>query len=447
MQYYANKGKEYVRQQTQEISMKIKDSLKEYKIKEALDNIETLYAYKVELDKVVNIKQSCEQVRSKVTEIFQEAYQLINEDKNEIGKHRDERYKKFNDKFSILNKAEIFNRSPVNIDLNEIEQECLLSFEKKILEIVSYIENILNRFSTYSHLTRNDYIEFNIFYLNLLSFRQEMKLVQCGVNEKIGRIEKIETWARSAERDSTVQNVALMLINMKHISMHMPSFKTKINELIDELLNYYKNVTNNNMTFTKLGTLLNQDKTGIGQTIISEHIAFQDKLIENIKLIVGNIKQKLNKIEWDAYIRRKVPELAANIFASWTLKNAEYYFEFEGSDNRNNYLSQLHAAQVISIFCMLGIGNKDEELKNNLVQTGTREGKSITLESIACILALLGFDVRCACYSQYLNQRDYQALVPLFDALGLLNYKHYGTFNKLCEDIINDNDDIRQVVE
>ncbi|CAF3581238.1 unnamed protein product, partial [Rotaria sp. Silwood2] len=73
MQYYANKGKEYVRQQTQEISMKIRDSLKEYKIKEALDNIETLYAYKVELDKVVNIKQSCEQVRSKVTEIFQEA--------------------------------------------------------------------------------------------------------------------------------------------------------------------------------------------------------------------------------------------------------------------------------------------------------------------------------------------------------------------------------------
>ncbi|CAF5099922.1 unnamed protein product, partial [Rotaria sp. Silwood1] len=136
-----------------------------------------------------------------------------------------------------------------------------------------------------------------------------------------------------------------------------------------------------------------------------------DKLIENIKLIAGNRKQDPENIEWDADIRRKVPELAAHIFALWTLKNAEHYFEAEGSDNRDNYLLQPHAAQVISIFRMLGIGDKNEELKNNLVQIGTGEGKSITLGSMACILALLGFDVRCACYSQYLSHRDYTAFV------------------------------------
>ncbi|CAF2071576.1 unnamed protein product [Rotaria magnacalcarata] len=96
---------------------------------------------------------------------------------------------------------------------------------------------------------------------------------------------------------------------------------------------------------------------------------------------------------------------------------------------------------------MLGIGNAKEELRNNLVQIGTGEGKSITLGVTASILALLGFDVRCACYSQYLSQRDYNAFSPLFDVLGVTQYIQYGTFNKLCEDMINRNGEIRQMVE
>ncbi|CAF3712867.1 unnamed protein product [Rotaria sp. Silwood1] len=42
MQYYANKGGEYVFQQTQDITSKINENLKEYKIKEALNNIEII---------------------------------------------------------------------------------------------------------------------------------------------------------------------------------------------------------------------------------------------------------------------------------------------------------------------------------------------------------------------------------------------------------------------
>ncbi|CAF5121970.1 unnamed protein product, partial [Rotaria sp. Silwood1] len=74
MQYYANKGREYILKQIQDITLKINENLKEYKIKESLDNIEIFYAYKIELENVVNIEQSCEEVRSKTTEIFQEAY-------------------------------------------------------------------------------------------------------------------------------------------------------------------------------------------------------------------------------------------------------------------------------------------------------------------------------------------------------------------------------------
>ncbi|CAF4867046.1 unnamed protein product, partial [Rotaria sp. Silwood1] len=75
MQYYANEGRKYVLKQTEEIATKINEYLKEYKIREVLDNIETLYAYKIELENIVNIEQSYLQVQSKVREFFQEICQ------------------------------------------------------------------------------------------------------------------------------------------------------------------------------------------------------------------------------------------------------------------------------------------------------------------------------------------------------------------------------------
>lgn len=50
--------------------------------------------------------------------------------------------------------------------------------------------------------------------------------------------------------------------------------------------------------------------------------------------------------------------------------------------------------------------NKDQRLGNRLAEVGTGEGKSIILATIAAYLALAGFNVRCACYSQYLGERD-----------------------------------------
>ncbi|CAF4122389.1 unnamed protein product [Adineta steineri] len=171
-----------------------------------------------------------------------------------------------------------------------------------------------------------------------------------------------------------------------------------------------------------------------------------EPLVSDIKLLAGINKQHPDNIEWDT-IKGKIPRLTAYIFALWTLKSAEHYFEAKGSDDQDSYLLQPHAAQIIAIFRMLGIGDRKEELNNNLVQIGTGEGKSITLGATASILALLGFDIYCACYSQYLSERDYKSFRPLFDSLGVVNYIHYGTFNELCEEIINGDGQIRQVVE
>ncbi|CAF1394740.1 unnamed protein product [Adineta steineri] len=315
--------------------------------------------------------------------------------------------------------------------------------------------------------------------------------------------EKIQSWETMIETGKSIDSVKNGLINMKYASNHFPQFKVKIHEKIDTKLAEMKK--KDPTAFGKLGNYLNQDETGIGQSIVAEHKAFQglslslfnektqkhgieyvlnnlqgdlcDKnklkkrydefytiyeslikqylkpnvelgsLIDNTKLLAGDIKQQPTRIEWDASLRSNIPKLAAHIFALWTLQSAYHYFEATEVENKKSYLLQPHAAQVVSIFRMLGIGDDKEELKNNLVQIGTGEGKSVTLGATASILALLGFDVCCACYSEYLSQRDYASFLSLFDSLGVLSNVHYGTFNTLCEYIINDDGNIRQVVE
>ncbi|CAF4090243.1 unnamed protein product, partial [Rotaria sordida] len=314
-------------------------------------------------------------------------------------------------------------------------------------------------------------------------------------------------------KNLTEYHIREALINVKKLDDYqitlgelvIESRKNRINERIDEFLTWYKSFRDDAKVFAKLGALLNQDKTGIGQSIIAEHKAFQgfslslfnektkrhdieyilkyiegdsidtkrlkkrfdefdkiyrglieqylhpnlklDRLISDTILIVGKMKQTATEITWNANVRSEVPKLMAHIFALWTLTHSEHYFEAQGLTEKDNYLLQPHAAQVISIFRMLGIGDTEEELKNNLVQIGTGEGKSVTLAVTAIVLALLGFDVNCACYSEYLSQRDYNAFLTLFDSLGVSSYIHYGTFKKLCEDKINENGNIREVIE
>ena len=95
----------------------------------------------------------------------------------------------------------------------------------------------------------------------------------------------------------------------------------------------------------------------------------------------------------------------------------------------------------MSILCFFeGISVKDgsvPSITKQFIQIGTGEGKSVTLAITSCILALLGFDVNCACYSQYLSKRDHESFESLFRAFGLYENITYGTFNALAEEFIN----------
>ncbi|CAF4248425.1 unnamed protein product [Rotaria sp. Silwood2] len=416
--------------------------------------------------------------------------ELLNHDTREFSTTRDEFYRKLNEKLIILSRTKAFSQFNIQIDIDRIEKDCLESLESKIRTLCSNSEKILSKISQDNILTRVEYDNINLYY----SLKKLKELF----------FDKIHTWEALIESDPRLQNVVTNLKNIKRIANNISSFRIKVNERIDEVLKNYKS-KQDAKALAKLGTVLNQDKDGLGQSIISEHRLFQgfslslfnektrrhgieyvldnlkgdhvdkvklrrrydefhniyekvvkenlspdmklDKLISDTKLITGNMRENSETITWNAHVRGQIPKLAAHIFAIWTLSKAEHYFEAEGLYDRNNYLIQPHAAQIISIFRLLGIGDDNEELMNNLVQIETGEGKSITLGVTAVILALIGFDVHCACFSKYLSQRDYLAFLPLFDSLEVLHYIHYGTFNKLCEDMINENGDIRHIVE
>lgn len=50
-----------------------------------------------------------------------------------------------------------------------------------------------------------------------------------------------------------------------------------------------------------------------------------------------------------------------------------------------------------------------------MAEIGTGEGKSIVLAVVSAYLAVVGFNVRCVCYSQYLSERDEDVFSKLFD--------------------------------
>jgi GTPase SAR1 family protein len=190
------------------------------------------------------------------------------------------------------------------------------------------------------------------------------------------------------------------------------------------------------------------------------------ELINSIKYETNKVVQYKNgSVVWNSALKNFIPKLLAGIFSVWTLKNSQYYFD--ALDTKENYLLTAHAVQVVSIFRLFSVVDKDDEqsrsvwsmlfggsnhnannnrLLNNLVQIGTGEGKSVILAATSIILALVGYDVSCACYSEYLSKRDYDEFVSLFEAFNVSGHIHYGTFSNLCEAVINENGNVRELV-
>jgi len=155
-------------------------------------------------------------------------------------------------------------------------------------------------------------------------------------------------------------------------------------------------------------------------------------------------------VNWDQRATGKVAELMAYLFAIWTLGDSECYYQMPGEDSpeKRKSLKLPHAAQVMSIFTMLNVlGGEEEGLKSHLAQVLTGEGKSIVIAVTASILALAGYDVDCACYSEFLSTRDFNDFKDVFELIGVKDYISYGTFNDLFESVLSSEGDLRDLVE
>ena len=130
--------------------------------------------------------------------------------------------------------------------------------------------------------------------------------------------------------------------------------------------------------------------------------------------------------------------------------DSSYYFD---SDRDNKTLKKVRNAQIIAIMSILCLDFDTKKYKNNktifnnLVEVGTGEGKSLIMAVTAIVLALLGFDVYCACYSEFLSNRDQERFNDLFQEFGVQNYIKYNTFNKIFEESINDGGNIREITK
>ncbi|CAF3338635.1 unnamed protein product, partial [Rotaria sp. Silwood2] len=434
---------------------------------------------------------------------------LLNYNTREFSTARDNFYRELNRKYLLFNRTRDLQQFKILNDIEQWQRDCFNSLDSKIRTIASGCEKLSDQFSREDRLSSVEYQKFNLYYSNLISIRQELVVSGLDLQQRIELVQttilgKVESWEYLISCSSNLEDLAVNLIKLKEIAKNMLSFREIINGKIDEKLKNYKSM-HKIKEFALLGTILNQDQSGFGRMIISEHKIFQgfslslfnqkinrhgidyvlnaikgddvdknklreryntfleiykkivaenlrpnmqlDQLISDTKFITGNLRDNSNTVIWSSAVRKEIPKLTAHIFALWTLSQAEHYFEAEGLNDRDNYLVQPHAAQVVSVFRLLGIGDKNEELVNHLVQIGTGEGKSIVLAVTSIILAMLGYDVNCACFSEYLCQRDYSAFFSLFNILDTHQYIHYRTFNKLCEGMINAKGDIRHLVE
>jgi hypothetical protein len=151
---------------------------------------------------------------------------------------------------------------------------------------------------------------------------------------------------------------------------------------------------------------------------LSQYLEHQ--VIAKIKALAIAVETSDNgKVIWDGNARARSLELLPYIFAVKTLQSS-------------NLSWQPHPTQVVAILRLLSIdvvpymwSNDVNNLNNHLLQIGTGEGKSITLAVAASLLALLGFDVNIACYSDYLSRRDQNEFNSLFSALGIADDRHF----------------------
>eukprot|EP01087_Luapelamoeba_hula_P010441 TRINITY_DN276_c0_g2_i2.p1 TRINITY_DN276_c0_g2~~TRINITY_DN276_c0_g2_i2.p1 ORF type:complete len:2599 (-),score=378.72 TRINITY_DN276_c0_g2_i2:48-6866(-) len=235
-----------------------------------------------------------------------------------------------------------------------------------------------------------------------------------------------------------------------------PQFRAFLTELMNkktsrmtctDALEYMKiDVNNTSVDTNELNVLYEQFESDFNGYLKVHLMSDQlNVLVDEIKANFGNI-----------------PKMLAGILALWSVLGSKSHFQ---QTKKLDCVMRPHANQVLALFRILGLDTKPGlfnvktwvamaglassplSLSNHVVQVGTGEGKSVILGSLAALLALLGYDIYCACYSKYLSQRDYRSFQNLFTALGVTKSITYATLSGLADTIFNKEVDVRKATD
>lgn len=142
-------------------------------------------------------------------------------------------------------------------------------------------------------------------------------------------------------------------------------------------------------------------------------------------------------------VKQHIPELLACIFMHYTAVSAG---EDEIVEDTKDGLKTPHNIQVLAVLKMVGYGGKTSHgLANQLLKVRTGEGKSLILGSSATLFAMLGFRVRCVCYSSYLSSRDFQEFSQTFEDFRVKEFVKYSQISTYSEDLVARQGDIRSL--
>ncbi|KAK3272875.1 hypothetical protein CYMTET_18851 [Cymbomonas tetramitiformis] len=167
---------------------------------------------------------------------------------------------------------------------------------------------------------------------------------------------------------------------------------------------------------------------------------------------------------WTCNLKDKIPELLGRIFAYFTiLKSGASYQRLRRSEPDNavvpsttpaettemvsaaSVLIRPHTIQILTILRLFGYDTDDKESKltGHMMQIRTGEGKSMILGASSTLFGLLGFSVRCVCYSNDLSMRDRDLFQDLFSAFGVAHCIKYSRITDYSEDTMKAKGNLR----
>jgi len=179
--------------------------------------------------------------------------------------------------------------------------------------------------------------------------------------------------------------------------------------------------------------------------------------LNNLVCHVMNFVNKQKPIQcetgWGGAMNSTISNILAGVFALFTiLKSGASYHRIETADGvsdlGNKLLMKPHNIQVLTLLNMFGCASTVERsLESQLMQIRTGEGKSMIMGAASTMLGLLGFNVRCVCYSEYLSNRDFRLFEDVFSHFNLMKKINYSKITRFSEDKISSKGNIRNLTE